>query len=77
MGIFLGVFAQVARAVAFSGLPPSAFVKRNAKHGEVSMQLLEVRLVGRTQEGPYTYKGGSGLRCDRGRQRYSYQANQN
>ncbi len=77
VSILLGVFTQVARAVAFSGLPPGAFIEWHAKHGEISMQLVEVRLVGRAEEGSHADKSGSGLRWCKGRQRYRYQANRN
>jgi hypothetical protein len=41
----LGIFAHVAWTVALAGLPPSAFIERNAKHREVSLQFVEVGLV--------------------------------
>jgi hypothetical protein len=41
------------------------------------VQLVEVRFVGRAQEGSDTDKGGSGLRCGRCREHYGNQANQN
>jgi len=59
--IFLGIFAQVARSIAFAWLSPGAFVERNSQDGEIGVEFVEIRLIRRAEKRPDAHEGRSGL----------------